>query len=145
MAVFVYLEKLTPDGTVATNIHLGGGNFALSFDETGRLKATVRSGDGDLRSVTSDTPLPLATWRHVVMTADDAQLRLCESGKLVGSKSLSTMARDDQSAIWFGTNANMAGMWDGRIDEVAFFDRVLHPMDVTALYQAALSQVSASE
>ena len=36
-------------------------------------------------------------------------------------------------------------LWDGRIDEVALFDRALSEAEVTELYQAALEEMENSE
>lgn len=120
-------------------------SFALSLGENGLLKATVRSSDGALQSVGGDASLPLTTWRHLVMTADGEQLQLYEDGQLLASTTCTTLAACDSETVWFGTDANGFGLWDGRIDELALFDRALSSEDIAALYQVARDEAAKSE
>ena len=71
------------------------------------------------------------------MTADGERLRLYENGHLVASTPCATMAACESETVWFGTNVDGFGLWDGRIDELALFDRALSTEDIAALYQAA--------
>lgn len=145
LAVFVYLETRSPDATVATNILDEEGNFALSLDDDGVLKATVRNRDGELRSIASDAVLTLTTWRHIVVTADGGQLRIYEDGQLVASGECGMMANSDSETVWFGTDADGFGLWNGRIDELALFDKALSDKDIADLYQAALDEMARSK
>jgi hypothetical protein len=144
LAVFVYLESQAPGGTVATNIHGAAGNFGLALDDKGRLQATIRRGDGALRAVTGDALLPLTTWRHLVMTADGSQLKIYEDGQLVAKTPCTKMAASESEAVWFGTDAGGLGLWNGRIDELALFDRALSEKDIGDLYQAAREEIARS-
>lgn len=145
LAVFVYLQTQTHGGTVATNIQGDEGSFALSLDENGLLRAMIRNSDGELQSVASDALLPPRTWLHVVMTANGDQLRLFEDGQLVANTQCEMMTTSDSATVWFGTDANGLGMWNGRIDELALFDKALSDTDIADLYQAALEEMARSE
>ena len=126
LAVFVYLEAKTPGGTVATNIRGAEGNFVLALDDKGRLQATIRNSDGQLRSVASKVLLPLKAWRFIVMTADVDHLRIYEGGQLVASVPCAMMAASGSETVWFGTDAEGLGLWNGRIDELAMYDKGTH-------------------
>ncbi len=145
MTAFVYLEAKALHGTVATNLENDGGNFALALDDKGSLRATIRNSDGDLLSVSSDELVALQTWRHIVMTVDGKRLCLYEDGRLVASSPCLPVADGEGNALWFGTDADGLNLWDGRIDEVALFDRVLSEAEVTELYQAALEEMGYSK
>jgi len=145
LAVFVYLETQAPGGTVATNIRGDEGNYALSLDENGRLQATIRNIDGELLSVASEALLPVTTWRYLVVTADGSQLKIYEDGQLVAKTPCSKMAASDAETVWFGTDAEGLGLWNGRIDELALFDRALSEKDVGDLYHAALEEMARSQ
>jgi hypothetical protein len=145
LAVFVYLETRSHDSTVAFNLRGDDGNFGLSLDRDGLLLATVRSIDGKLRSVTSDTLLPLKTWCHLVMTANGKQLRLFQNGKLMTITDCAMLASCASETVWFGTEASGTGLWDGRIDELALFDRALSDKDVAELHQAALEEMARTQ
>ncbi len=145
LAACVYLEAGARNGIVATNIRSNHGNFALGLDENGFLQATIRNRDGDLLSVSGEAAVALHTWRHVVMTVDGQQFRLYEDGHLVASAACSPVADSVADVLWFGTNADGKNLWDGRIDEVALFDRTLSDAEVTELYQSALGEMENSE
>ncbi|TWU32242.1 LamG-like jellyroll fold domain-containing protein [Novipirellula artificiosorum] len=142
LAVFVYLESKTPDGTVATNIRGAEGNFELALDDKCRLQGTIRDRSGQLRSVTSAAFLPLRAWRLIVMKADGDHLRVYVDGQLVASVPCATVATSATETVWFGTDAEGAGLWDGRIDELAMFDQALSDSEIAGLYQAALAQMA---
>ena len=145
LSVFVYLETRALDATVVTNIRANEGNFGLALDEKGLLRAKVRSSDGELQSVTATTLLPLKTWRHLVMVVDGEYLRIYEDAQLVASAQCSLIANAESETVWFGTRADGLGLWDGRIDELALFDKALSEKDVADLYQAALEELARSE
>lgn len=145
LTAFVYVEARARSGIVATNIQNDDGNFALTLDERGFLRATARNSDGDLLSVTGESLVELQTWRHIVMTVDAQRLSLYEDGRLVASSPCVPLADSDADILWFGTDADGLHLWDGRIDEVALFDRALSEAEVTELYQAALQEMRNSK
>lgn len=145
LTAFVYLEAKARDGIVATNIQNDGGNFALALDEKGILRATIRGNDGNLLSVSSDASVELRTWRHIVMTVDGQRFCLYEGGRLDASLPCQPLADSKADVLWFGTDADGVSLWDGRIDEVALFDRALSEAEVTELYQAAQDEMGNSE
>lgn len=137
LTVVVYLETRPAGGTVANNIRGEQGNFSLALDEQGRLQGTVRTSDGELRTAVCEELLPLARWCPVVMTADGRQLQIYVDGQLAAAAACGTLASSDGATLWFGTDADGVGLWDGRIDELALFDRPLSDADVAALYDLA--------
>ena len=144
LTAFVYLEARRNSAVVVTNLRDRLGSFGLSLTADGMLQATVRNRRGARRSVTGDSVLPLNTWRHVVLTADGERLRLYEDGRLAASTPCAAMADSESDVIWFGTDADRQQLWNGRIDEVALFDRPLSEQDVAALYRAAQQEIARS-
>ncbi len=145
LSAFVYLEEDAPNGIVSSNLRSDGGNFAFALNELGVLEATIRSRDGDLLTVTSDTSLALRTWRHVVMTVDGQRLCLYQDGSLIASTPCPLLADSKADVLWFGTDADGQNLWNGRIDEVVLFDKALSNAEVTNLYQAALEEIEKLE
>lgn len=143
LAVFVYLETPGASGIVATNRNGIRGGFTLSLDQAGQLQASIRSGEGNTHTATGKLALPPKTWRHVVVTADGRQLKCYEDGKLVATTACSAMASDPE-AIWFGANAQATQVWNGRIDEVALFDRALTEEEISGLYRTAQEEIARS-
>lgn len=144
LAVFVYLEGPAQNGVVATNFDGQRGSFDLSLVANGRLHATIRNSDRDVNVLTSKLPLPLKTWRHVVVTADGENLQLYEDGDLVAANPCSSVAATNAEAVWFGTDSHASRVWDGRIDELALFDKVLTKEEVAALYLTAQEEIARS-
>jgi hypothetical protein len=145
LTAFVYLEAPAENAAIATNWNCEGGNFALSLAENGTLQTTIRSEDGDLSTISGGSVLPQKTWRHVVLTADGEQLQFYEDGKLVMSTPCAAMAASDSDTLWFGTNAGKTQVWDGRIDELALFDRALTETEIATLHRTAQKEISRSQ
>ncbi|TWT42432.1 FecR protein [Thalassoglobus neptunius] len=145
LVVFVYLEapaEHAEHAMVATNKNDERGNFSLSLDENGELQASITSSNAVVTSVASGSVLPQKTWRQVVVTANGEQLHLYEDGRLVASKPCAAMAASDSDPVWFGTDAEATQVWDGRIDEVALFDRALNEEEIAALYRTAQEEIA---
>jgi hypothetical protein len=145
LAAFVFLESRANNAVVATNIQGDAGSFALALNERGFIQATVRDAAGKLRSASAEVLLPLRTWCHIVMIVDGDQLRLYNDGRLVASTLSAPLANNEATSLWFGTDSGGLHLWDGRIDEVALFDKALGDAQITELYQAALEQMGKSE
>ena len=142
LTAFVYLEAPTRNASVATNLEGERGNFDVSIDENAVLKATIRSNDGAASTIVRGSVLPQKTWRHVVVTVDGQYLQLYEDGKLVASTPCAAMAASDSETFWFGTDAEATRVWDGRLDEVALFNRALTEEEVAALYRTAQEEIA---
>lgn len=141
IAVFVYLETPSKRGEIVTNLSDLGGTFGLSVTRDGTLRAVVRAADGTQSIVSSESVLPPRVWRHVVVTVDGQHVRYYEDGRLAALTPSAPIAASDSAAIWFGTDAGAKHVLDGRVDEVAFFDRALSDEDVASLYHTAQQQI----
>lgn len=145
LSVFVYLERRAGNAIAVTNIRDDEGAFALGLNEDGCLQATVRNDQGELQSVSDKALLPLRTWCHLAMTVDGDQLRLYSDGQLVATAAPASLAGNKAKAMWFGTDSGGLHMWDGRIDEVALFDKALSSEQITELYAAAREEIGESQ
>lgn len=137
LVVSAYADSRPQGATLVTNLHDDQGNFALSLDRSGLMRATIREDDGELKSCRGSKVLPLTSWCHLIMTANGDRLRLYENGQLVASTECSSTALAKTATLWIGTSPEGKELWDGRIDELALFDRALGDDEVSTLYQAA--------
>lgn len=142
LATYLYLESETPSATAVTNLHSDEGNFTLALDDRGFLKVTVRDTEGQLTSASGADLLPIHDWRHVVVTVDGKSIRMYDAGKLIASTSSKPISASKMTPLWFGRDAGGASLWNGRIDEVAIFDRALTEDEIAALYQAGLDEMN---
>ncbi len=145
LTAFVFLEESAKSGMVATNSNGESGNFAVSLDENGMLQAAIRCSDGEVNVAAGSSILPLKTWRHVGVTADGEQLQFYEDGRLVAIAPCTALATSDSDTLWFGTDASATQVWDGRIDEVALFDRALTAEEIEALYRTAQEEIARTQ
>lgn len=145
LAVFVYLEEAVDRATVATNVSGDGGNFALSLDASGKILGQVRDTGRGWVSTMGQSHLPLGQWRHIVLTADGESLKLYEDGQMISSTNCSAMSDVNAEAMWFGTNSDGTELWNGRIDELAIFDKSLSDAEANALFRTAVEQVTSSQ
>ena len=111
------------------------------MNEDGLPQVTIRESGGELNSVFCNSVLPLKTWRHFVVTADGNRLRLYEDGLPVASGSCEKMAASVDETVWFGIDAKGHGLWNGRIDELALFDKAISDAEVAELYQSAVEEM----
>jgi len=89
-------------------------------------------------TVTHNTPLSLNTWHHIVFTYNGASLNLYLDGALVNSVS-STLPLNTagNSGISIGESNQANGYWlptDGKIDDIAIWNRALTSCEIVALY-----------
>ncbi|TWU56451.1 FecR protein [Rubripirellula tenax] len=137
LVAWVYADSRPPGGTVATDVSDGDGRFALSLDRNGRLTGTVTTNEDKQVSVSDLSSVPLNSWQFVVLTLDGKQLRMYRNGDPLVSTPCHSMTSRQPSTLWMGTSAEPQRFWNGRIDELALFDRALAADEIAKLYQAA--------
>ncbi|MEM6689640.1 MAG: LamG-like jellyroll fold domain-containing protein [Planctomycetota bacterium] len=145
LAVFVYLDEKGEPGSIATNMASTEGTFSLAINEDGKPRAIVRDRMGNQVSVVSEGRLPFSTWRYLVVTVDDDELRLYEDGELIAAASCDGVATSLHENLWFGTNADGSSIWNGRIDELAIFDIALSDQEIAEVYRSALEEMTRVE
>ena len=109
-------------GVSAYGEHLGVGGSA---GNTGRL--VFQAGETVLAG---KTEIPRWTWQHVVLVREGAKVRVYLNGKLEieGEAQASSI-----TACFFGGRSDHAADWEGRLDEIAVFDRALGEAEVRRL------------
>jgi ferric-dicitrate binding protein FerR (iron transport regulator) len=132
--------ELVDKGSV--NKGLGGQfHFGLNHDE-GELEVQVRDKNNMIVGLRDNEPLPLHQWQHVAFVVDGNELTLYRNGKPLGSTPCDGLAVDGPDRL--GIAAKLSpngpvpdqqnpGFWQGRIDELAIFDKALTAEDINAL------------
>ena len=119
-------ENLTTDDNVQFAIFLHNGfqhQLSAGFNEQGRWWQI------------SETPaMPTNRWVHVAATYDGHFIRLYRDGAQVAiSENINRALPRGTNGWWIGRRPDFRSsdsMWNGRIDEVAIFDRVLSEGDI---------------
>jgi hypothetical protein len=101
-------------------------HFGLLND--GRLQCGIRQTNNTPRDVADNVALPLASWQHVAFVADGSNIYLYRNGNLVsGPVSYNGTLNQGWNPLAIGAKPNVDGSttyhhWDGKIDEVRFWN-----------------------
>ncbi len=105
-------------GSSAFGEHLGIGGTS---GNTGRLVFQEAGGK---------TEIPRWTWQHVVLVREGDQARVYLNGKLeIETKAASAHI----PSVFFGGRSDNNSNWEGRMDEIAVFDRALSVEEIATL------------
>ncbi len=115
-----YLFSRGEDGS-SEGDHLGIGGNAAS-----RGKLIFYNGDTKRELLAGTTELELKTWYHVAMVRDGSHVRVYLDGDLEPEiDAAATITRPENSLVYVGGRSDGRFNFEGKIDEVAVFDRVL--------------------
>ncbi len=96
------------------------------------------AGGGAGATIEGTTPINDGRWHHVVVTRQAGGLmQIWLDGRLEASGPAGLAVLDDNPIIDIGGNTLDSRYFNGLIDEVAFYSRVLSPAEILAHYQAA--------
>src|SRR5207249_3371417 len=75
--------------------------------------------------------LPLRTWQHVVLVRKDRSVRVYLNGQLELEGVVEFTLPANQGNLFVGGRCDRFANFEGRVDEVAIYDRVLTPEEVS--------------
>jgi len=115
-------------GLGAHGDHLGiGGKSA----HTGRL--VFFHGDNANTSTAGKTVIPRWQWQHVVLVCDGQAVRVYLNGQLEIETKAAANFPAGLDQCFFGGRSDNDSNWEGRLDEIAAFDRALSAKEVAHL------------
>jgi len=130
---------LAKSGGDSGNDHI----WSLGISRTGgenRLMFRVKTGAGSTDELVAGSgSVQMGQWAHVAAVYDGSNMILYQDGVEVGRAPLSgSIEPYSDIPVWVGSNPPKTdkGVWDGWIDEVAFFASVLTTEQIAALYGA---------
>jgi hypothetical protein len=100
-------------------------------DEQKRVASYLAAGSGEGGADSEPGALSVNTWTHVALTDDGAHARLYLNGELVATGQAPSLDQSD-GELRIGGDAIWGEYFDGRIDEVRVYDRVLGQAEVAA-------------
>lgn len=113
--------------------------YRIFFDTNGRLNFDIRDSSGTVEGFPTPTgTITTGSWIHIAVSFDNATTgRIYINGTEVASKTNFSITRAvGTRTLLIGRSYNF-GWFDGAMDEVRIYNRVLTPSDVTALYESA--------
>lgn len=117
-------------GLGAQGDHLGIGGTA-----TAPGKLVFFHGDAAAKPVVGRTPVERWTWSHVVLVRDGKKVRVYLNGNPQPEIETETAADFPEpfEQVFFGGRCDNDANWEGRLDEIAVFDRALPAEEVASL------------
>ena len=100
--------------------HLGVGGSA---GNSGRL--IFQMGPDGAGLVAGHTPIPRWQWQHVILVRDGQSVQVYLNERLEIDAHLGASSGVPSAQCFFGDRSDHAASWEGRLDEIAIFDRTL--------------------
>lgn len=113
-------------GAVGDHVGIGG-----RTGHTGRLICLF--GNTNAAVVAGQTQIPRWTWQHVVITRSADRVRVYLNGKIEIETRETGESLRRFSECFFGGRCDNDSNWEGRLDEIAVFNRALTPREVAKL------------
>jgi hypothetical protein len=88
--------------------------------------------------IAGKSEIPRWQWQHVVLVRDGDKVRVYLNGQLDLETTSSAGGLADVRQCFFGGRSDNDSNWEGRLDEIAVFDRALTPAEVQHLSQRAV-------
>ncbi|OVE74450.1 hypothetical protein BVX94_00230, partial [bacterium B17] len=134
---WVYLDSAL-NATLFDKSDGANSGYALGADSQGR--AYFWCGDGFVKvQATGNMPLRSGQWHHLAGTYDGNDVKLYVDGMLMASAALDAVNADmDAGNALIGEDFGGANNLDGKIDEVAVWDRALTSAEIADHYAAGV-------
>ena len=124
------------NGLLWSDVGGGANDFVLAFLNN---RAAFFTGSPDTTAI-GTTPINDGRWRHVVATrAQGGATQVWVDGVLQATGTSNANVLDANPQIVIGANTLDSRYFAGRIDEVAYYDRVLTPAQIRNHYAAGLA------
>jgi Concanavalin A-like lectin/glucanases superfamily len=113
---------------------LGGVGARLISSSSAEPLLPAGGGAFDGSTVHADArrAVPVNRWSHLALTYDGATLRLYVNGSQASSRATTGTIRRTTDPLWIGGNQPYGEYFQGLIDQVRVYDRVLSPPEVRA-------------
>ncbi|MCM8526620.1 MAG: hypothetical protein NE327_08900 [Lentisphaeraceae bacterium] len=127
------------------------GQFHFGLNSKGFLDVEVQDEEGERIHITEQSNrFPLMQWQHVAFVHDGTTVKLYRNGVIVALHDVQGIRHPvDLKKMSIGTklddnekSPSMAspGHWDGRMDEIAVFNKALSDVDIEELYRLAIQK-----
>ncbi|MCA9065916.1 MAG: LamG domain-containing protein, partial [Planctomycetaceae bacterium] len=120
------------------NANTGQRGFLMRINATGNAEFFIsRTGGVDYTSAVSSVALTANHWSLLTGTYDGTNIRIYVDGVLRGTTAYAgTMFNSTDPVLIGDSNSNSKNPFDGTIDEVAIYNRVLSAAEITSMYDA---------
>ncbi len=134
--------RINSTPTINGNVVAKGANNGYRF-----LITTTRAiwlGDrGGTNSIKTTRLVPINEWTHITVVGSSSGLRIYINGELNASNSVPYGALNTNNALEIGAEPQFSGYFNGTIDEVRIYDRVLTPQEILDHYNELAGHIRA--
>ena len=121
------------------------GQFHFGLDIKGYLDVEIQGRDGEKPHITDSEKFPIKEWQHVAFVHDGQTVKVFRNGVVVAEgavngikypvdlKKMSIGTKLDDSEMFPAPGTQ--GHWDGRLDELAVFNKALTDQEILELYE----------
>lgn len=127
---------LPEDGTIVS-VRAGGAGSALGANINGKPEAKIINSGNVRLTMTASKTMYDGNWHHLALTFDNTSLKgtLYVDGTVVASGTASSGVTGSTDYVRIGEDTGMAwGNWDGNIDDVYVYNRVLTSDEVYGMW-----------
>ncbi|MFV0446508.1 MAG: LamG domain-containing protein [Planctomycetaceae bacterium] len=111
-----------------------GDHLGLGGQEQHAGKLIFQHGGDGAKLVAGRAVIPRWEWRHVVLVRDGEQVRVYVNGQLDIETQATAAFPASCHEIFVGGRSDATDSWEGRLDEVALFDRALTSDELQQLF-----------
>lgn len=128
-----------PVSSIATKaIVVKNESYRLVTDASGNPICQIHNGTDWQSPTTSTTALSLSSWQQVSCTYDGTSAKVFVNGNQTGASSYAEPIADNANALRIGNDSGATyGDFNGRLDEVRFYNRALPPSEIQFLFNWA--------
>ncbi len=125
-------QDLSSDG-----LHLGLGGRG---ETSGKLILQQRQGEEDSQNQAGRTRIERWTWNHLALVQTSDAVRVYLNGQPAPEIEFTLRGRRSAGSeqFFFGGRSDKRANWEGRLDEIAVFNRALSPAEVSAIATSAI-------
>jgi gliding motility-associated-like protein len=131
-AASIFEIGAVPYGYYGTGLGVGNSGYASN------LGITITSGNtnGTFEGFTSDSLPRIDTWYNIVVTRSNAEVKLYINSQFIKSQSTGglTPFYNNPLDIFLGTRCEFIQYFNGSIDDIMIFDRILSDAEIASLY-----------
>ena len=118
------------------NPDVDGDHFGIGGRHAAAGRLFVYNGNGNANLLAGHTVLPVNTWNHVALVRRGTQVSVYLNGALETSGSIPITHHNTKKMFFGGRSDNFANL-QGKLDEVALFNRALTKQEIEAQFAAA--------
>lgn len=146
VSVWVYVNAWPSQSTgIVSNAQFNNGGYQIGLNADGCIQGGV-SGNGTTFGFTQTCNTGIKQWIHYVYTSDGTNQWLYKNGSLLNISS-STLPYNNGYALQIGGSSQggwTGNVFNGKIDEVRIYNRVVSVTEVTSLYNAKSAKLNSS-